>query len=131
MEPFDTGEGTGTNPGRLFWAFATVGCVRRCFGRCVYTWDIFQKPLKHAPRPPCDLPLFALSHAVAPSIVSKCAQKRARHFPCVKFSSITNVAYPPIYETFLSIIGVFSLDLAWILSAACITTDVNFYHKLL
>ena len=68
---------------------------------------------------------------VAPSLVSKCAQTRARHFPCAKISNITKVVYPPIYEMFLSIIGVFSLDLAWILSAACITTDVNFYHKLL
>ncbi|CAM9095530.1 unnamed protein product, partial [Laminaria digitata] len=47
------------------------------------------------------------------------------------FSNITNVAYPPIYEKFLSIIGVFTLDLAWILSASCLTTDVDFYDKLL
>lgn len=46
-------------------------------------------------------------------------------------TDITNIAYPPIYETFLSIVGVFSLDLAWILSAACLTTNVNFYDKLL
>lgn len=49
----------------------------------------------------------------------------------MKLSNITNVAYPPIYEKFLSVIGIFSLDLAWILSAACITTNVNFYDKLL
>ena len=49
----------------------------------------------------------------------------------VQFSNITNVAYPPIYENFLSLIAVFSFDLAWILSAACLTTDITFYAKLM
>lgn len=49
----------------------------------------------------------------------------------MKFSNITNVTYPPIYDKFVSIIGVFSLDLAWILSAACLTTDISFYDKLM
>lgn len=72
------------------------------------------------------------SHLVAPSLLSNLSHYRAtRHCPRAKYSNITNVAYPPIYEKFLSIIGVFNLDLAWILSAACLTTNVNFYHKLL
>ena len=48
-----------------------------------------------------------------------------------KFAEVTKVTFPPIYETFLSIIGVFSLDLGWILSATCLASDVDFYDKLL
>ncbi|CBJ32402.1 adhesin-like protein [Ectocarpus siliculosus] len=44
---------------------------------------------------------------------------------------ITKAPFPPIYEKFLSIIGIFSFDLGWILSAACLTTGIDFYDKLL
>lgn len=39
--------------------------------------------------------------------------------------------YPPVYERFLAIIGIFSFDLGWILSAACLATKIGFYEKLL
>ena len=56
-----------------------------------------------------------------------------QHETCsrLKFADVTNVEYPPIYEKFLSAIGMFSLDMSWILSAACLTTEVSFYGKLL
>ncbi|CAN0342544.1 unnamed protein product, partial [Hapterophycus canaliculatus] len=47
------------------------------------------------------------------------------------FADITKVPYPPVYESFLSIIGVFSFDLGWIISAACLTSGIDFYDKLL
>ncbi|CAM9587167.1 unnamed protein product [Ectocarpus fasciculatus] len=47
------------------------------------------------------------------------------------FADITKAPFPPIYEKFLSIIGIFSFDLGWILSAACLTTGIDFYDKLL
>ena len=49
----------------------------------------------------------------------------------VKFADVTNVTFPPIYEAFLSMIGVFSLDLGWILSVTCLASDVDFFDKLL
>ncbi|MEP5116486.1 MAG: hypothetical protein ABJQ90_12220 [Parasphingorhabdus sp.] len=51
--------------------------------------------------------------------------------PGVQFADVTAVGFPPIYEKFLSVIRIFSLDLAWIISAACLATDVTFYDKLL
>lgn len=50
---------------------------------------------------------------------------------CVQFANVTNVGFPPIYEKFLSIIGIFSLDLGWLLSATCVAAGVGFYEKLL
>ncbi|CAM9101274.1 unnamed protein product, partial [Laminaria digitata] len=47
------------------------------------------------------------------------------------FADVTNAGFPPIYDKFLSVIGIFSMDLGWILSAACLATDVTFYDKLL
>ncbi|CAM9686049.1 unnamed protein product, partial [Ectocarpus sp. 12 AP-2014] len=47
------------------------------------------------------------------------------------FADITKAPFPPIYEKFLSIISIFSFDLGWILSAACLTTGIDFYDKLL
>ncbi|CAM9574874.1 unnamed protein product, partial [Ectocarpus sp. 12 AP-2014] len=47
------------------------------------------------------------------------------------FADITKAPFPPIYEKFLSIIGIFSFDLGWIMSAACLTTGIDFYDKLL
>eukprot|EP00904_Undaria_pinnatifida_P010820 jgi/Undpi1/6869/HiC_scaffold_21.g09345.m1 len=48
-----------------------------------------------------------------------------------EFADVTNVGFPPIYEKFLSIVGVFSLDLGWVLSATCVAAGVGFYAKLL
>lgn len=53
------------------------------------------------------------------------------YFGVVEFADVTNVGFPPIYEKFLSIIGVFSLDLGWLLSATCVASGVDFYDKLL
>lgn len=50
---------------------------------------------------------------------------------CMQFADVTNTGFPPIYDKFLSVIGMFSLDLGWILSAACLATGVTFYDKLL
>eukprot|EP00904_Undaria_pinnatifida_P010819 jgi/Undpi1/6868/HiC_scaffold_21.g09344.m1 len=47
------------------------------------------------------------------------------------FADVTNVGFPPVYEKFLSIIGMFSLDLGWLLSATCVASGVGFYEKLL
>ncbi|CAM9140361.1 unnamed protein product [Ectocarpus sp. 12 AP-2014] len=47
------------------------------------------------------------------------------------FAEITKVPFPPVYEKFLSIIGIFSFDLGWMISAACLTAGVDFYDKLL
>ncbi|CAM9349550.1 unnamed protein product, partial [Hapterophycus canaliculatus] len=47
------------------------------------------------------------------------------------FSEITQVPFPPVYEKFLTTIGVFSFDLGWILSASCLATRIGFYDKLL
>jgi len=41
------------------------------------------------------------------------------------------VPFPSVYESFLDIIGIFSFDLGWILSAACLATGIGFYDKLL
>lgn len=51
--------------------------------------------------------------------------------PNDQFAEITKVPFPPIYDKFLSVTGIFSFDLGWILSAACLTTDISFYDKLL
>ena len=53
------------------------------------------------------------------------------HFLFVQFADVTNVGFPPVYEKFLSIIGMFSLDLGWLLSATCVASGVGFYEKLL
>jgi len=50
---------------------------------------------------------------------------------CVKFAEITEVPFPEVYERFLAIIGIFSFDLSWILSAACVTVGLDFYDELL
>lgn len=50
--------------------------------------------------------------------------------PTPQFSSITEVSYPSVFERFLEIIGIFSFDPGWILSAACLA-GVSFYDKLL
>eukprot|EP00752_Nemacystus_decipiens_P007772 g6941.t1 len=47
------------------------------------------------------------------------------------FAEVTNAPFPPVYNKFLSIIGVFSFDLGWMLSAACLVTNFSFYDKLL
>lgn len=49
----------------------------------------------------------------------------------LQFAEITKVPFPPVYEKFLSIIGIFSFDLGWIMSAACLTAGIDFYDKLL
>jgi len=36
-----------------------------------------------------------------------------------------------VYDWFLGIIGIFSFDLGWILSAACLATGIGFFDKLL
>ncbi|CAN0008375.1 unnamed protein product, partial [Scytosiphon promiscuus] len=48
-----------------------------------------------------------------------------------RFAEITKVPFPPVYEKFLSIIGIFSFDLGWMISAACLTAGIDFYDKLL
>lgn len=53
-------------------------------------------------------------------------------WPCTpQFSQITQVPFPPVYERFLEITGIFSFDLGWMLSAACLATGIDFYGKLL
>eukprot|EP00752_Nemacystus_decipiens_P010943 g9725.t1 len=47
------------------------------------------------------------------------------------FSGITQVPFPSAYEKFLGIIGIFSFDLGWMLSAACLATGISFFDKLL
>lgn len=49
----------------------------------------------------------------------------------LQFTDITQVPMPPIYEKFLSFIGIFTFDLGWIFSAACLTDGINFYDQLL
>lgn len=53
-----------------------------------------------------------------------------RHY-CKQFAEITEVPFPEVYEKFLSLTGIFSFDLSWILSATCMTDDLDFYDKLL
>lgn len=48
-----------------------------------------------------------------------------------QFAGITQVPFPSVYERFLEIIGVFSFDLGWVLSAACLATGIDYYDKLL
>ena len=43
---------------------------------------------------------------------------------------MANVAYPDIYQRFLDALEVFSFDLSWVLSAACVV-DVDFHDRLL
>lgn len=50
---------------------------------------------------------------------------------CVQFAEITEVPFPEVYDKFLSVIRIFSFDLSWILSAACLTVDLDFYDQLL
>ncbi|CAM9117899.1 unnamed protein product, partial [Laminaria digitata] len=47
------------------------------------------------------------------------------------FADVTNVRFPPLYDKLLSILGIFSLDLGWLLSATCVASGVDFYDKLL
>ena len=49
----------------------------------------------------------------------------------VQFADVTNAGFPPVYEKFLAVIGMFSMDLGWVLSAACLATGITFYVKLL
>jgi len=48
-----------------------------------------------------------------------------------QFAGIAQVPFPSAYEKFLAFIGVFSLDLGWFLSAACLATGIGFFDKLL
>lgn len=41
------------------------------------------------------------------------------------------MSFPPAYQTYLEMISLFSFDLGWVLSAACLTTGMTFYSKLL
>ena len=47
-----------------------------------------------------------------------------------KFASVANVSFPVLYETFLSIVQVFNLDLTWVMSLGCYFNP-NFYDRLL
>ncbi|CAN0330304.1 unnamed protein product [Ascophyllum nodosum] len=47
------------------------------------------------------------------------------------FTEITEVPFPEVYDKFLAFIGIFSFDLSWILSAACISVGLDFYDELL
>ncbi|CAN0138387.1 unnamed protein product, partial [Pylaiella littoralis] len=49
----------------------------------------------------------------------------------IAFAEITQVPFPPVFEKFLAVIGIFSFDLGWILSAACLSLGIGFYDKLL
>lgn len=51
--------------------------------------------------------------------------------PKTQFGAITHVQFPPVFEKFLSILGIFSFDLTWIFSAACLAAGVDFHDKLL
>ena len=48
-----------------------------------------------------------------------------------QFAEITQVPFPSVYKKFLETIGVFNLDLGWIVSAACLATGIGFFDKLL
>ena len=48
-----------------------------------------------------------------------------------QFAGITQVPFPSVYEKFLGFIGIFSFDLGWALSAACVATGISFFDKLL
>ena len=47
-----------------------------------------------------------------------------------QFTSVANVAYPDIYQRLLDALDVFTFDLSWVLSAACVI-DVDFHDRLL
>lgn len=49
----------------------------------------------------------------------------------MQFADVTGARFPPIYEKFVSVIALFSLDLGWIFSMACLATGITFYHRLL
>ncbi|CAM9404595.1 unnamed protein product, partial [Ectocarpus sp. 12 AP-2014] len=46
-----------------------------------------------------------------------------------QFSSVVNVVYPNIYESFLAVLNVVNFDLGFLLSVSCIV-DINFYGRL-
>lgn len=56
---------------------------------------------------------------------------RLRSARRVQFSEITQASFPPVFERFLSVIGIFTFDLGWIASAACLTSGIDFFDKLM
>lgn len=48
-----------------------------------------------------------------------------------QFAEITHVSLPSTYKRFLETVGTVNFDLGWVLSAACVTTGIDFYDKLL
>ncbi|CAN0093601.1 unnamed protein product, partial [Hapterophycus canaliculatus] len=46
-----------------------------------------------------------------------------------QFSSVVNVVYPDVYESFLSVLNLVNVDLGFILSVACVV-NTNFYGRL-
>lgn len=77
----------------------------------------------------CNLGLAFWGPTCSPSMTVKYMSARASSLS--QFSEITQVPFPPVYDKFLTIIGIFSFDLGWMLSAACLATKVGFYDKLL
>lgn len=74
---------------------------------------------------------FALGRSILIGRTKTMATVHFVNVRVVKFADVTNVGFPPIYEKFLSIIGIFSLDLGWMLSATCVAAGIDFYDKLL
>ena len=47
-----------------------------------------------------------------------------------QFTSVVNVTYPAVYQSFLDALDVFNFDLGWVISAGCVF-DVDFHDRLL
>lgn len=50
-------------------------------------------------------------------------------FPASQFSSVANVKYPGIYQTFLDGVDILNFDLGWILSIGCVV-HLDFHDRL-
>lgn len=49
----------------------------------------------------------------------------------LQFTEVTQVSYPPAYKGFLEFTSVFSFDLEWVFSSSCLTSEMDFFDKLL
>lgn len=96
-------------------------CVEVCSRRAV------EVRLRHRPLVPASRALLSWHGSSRNPPLSTPSTPRRRR----QFTEITQVSYPPAYEHFLEVIGIFTFDLGWIFSAACLTTELDFYDKLL
>lgn len=92
-----------------------------------HEFSLYTMPLRH-----CSIHMMGtLAMYPLPFLYRICILTVSGGLNYEQFTEITEVPFPEAYENFLSLTGIFSFDLSWILSATCMTDNLDFYDKLL